>query len=105
MSVWDATTGRQVSNYRNTATINLENGSTVWSPDERYIATMSKDAFKRSQNSVVQVWDARTGQIVATYRSHSNQVKDVEWSPDGEYLATVSDADVGNVFEVWQAPH
>ena len=99
MAVWDVATGHQVSTYHNATTINPENVNTLWSPDERYIATMSKNAFKRSQNNVVQIWDARTGQVVATYHSHSNQVKDVEWSPDGEYLAMMSDADLGNVFE------
>ncbi len=105
MAVWDVATGRQVSTYHNATTINLGNGGTIWSPDERYITTMSKNPFQKSENNVVQVWDTRTGKIAATYHSHSNQVNDVQWSPDGKYLATVSDADLGNAVEVWQAPH
>jgi len=100
VTVWDVATGQPVSTYHNATTIN---GNTVWSPDEHYVATMSKTTFKSSLNNTIQVWDARTGQVVATYHSHSNQVSDVQWSPDGKYLATLSSADVGNVFEVWQA--
>ena len=107
VTVWDTATGRQVSTYHNATTIDtlFDNNTVLWSPDEQYIAMLSKDKFVKTQNNVVQVWDARTGKIVATYHSHSNQVIDVQWSPNGNYLATVSDADLGNIFEVWQAPN
>ncbi len=106
MVVWDIVAGRQISTYHNGVTLDtsMQQGEVMWSPDERYIATRSKDPFARSQNKVIQVWDVRTGKVVATYHSHSNQVLDVQWSPNGRYLASVSDGDVGNVFEVWQAP-
>lgn len=106
MVVWDVATGRQISTYHNGVALNtlVQYGEAMWSPDERYIATMSRDKFTRSQNKVIQVWDVRTGKGIATYHSHSNQVLDVQWSPNGRYLASVSDGDVGNVFEVWQAP-
>ncbi len=106
MVVWDVTTGRQISMYSNGATLNtvIEHSNELWSPDEHYIATLSKDEFAHSHNNTIQVWNVKTGKIVATYHSHSNQVLDVQWSPNGEYLASVSDGNLGNVFEVWQAP-
>jgi len=106
MVVWDVATGRQISTYHNGATLNtqIQHSDAIWSPDERYIVTLSKDPFAKSHNNTIQVWDAQTGRVVSTYHSHSNQVLDVQWSPNGKYLASVSDGDVGNVFEVWQAP-
>ncbi len=104
--VWDVATGRQISTYSNGATLNtsIQHSDVLWSPDERYIVTLSKDPFAHSHNNLIQVWNVQTGKIVATYHSHSNQVLDVQWSPNGKYLASVSDGNLGNVFEVWQAP-
>ena len=83
--------------------INGEATSIAWSPDEHYVATLSKDTIHKGLNNVIQIWNATTGKLVTQYHSHSNQVQQVAWSPDGKYLASVGSGDLGNVMEVWNA--
>jgi hypothetical protein len=68
--------------------------SVAWSPDGKRIASVSDD-------TIVQVWDAITGNHAYTYRGHhSLAVNDVEWSPDSRRIA------LGNqdtTVEVWDA--
>lgn len=56
----------------------------AWSPDGKYIASVGEEG------STVQVWDALTGQLQATYTVHYEGagVSLPAWSPDGAYLAT-----------------
>lgn len=107
VTIWDTSTGQQVTTLHSGADfqINGQSSSIVWSPDERYIATSGQDKIHQGLNNVIQIWNATTGKLVMQYHSHSNQVQQVTWSPDGKYLASVSDGNLGNVMEVWQAPH
>ena len=106
VTIWNTSTGQQVTTLHSNADFQI-NGfwpSIVWSPDERYVATLSKDTIHKSLNNVIQIWNATTGKLVAQYHSNSNQVQQVVWSPDSSYLAAMSDGNLGNVMEVWNAP-
>ena len=106
VTLWDTSTGQQVTILHSKAyfQINGEFPSIVWSPDERYVATLSKDTVHKSLSNVIQIWNATTGKLVTQYHSNSNQVLQIVWSSDGKYLASVSDGNFGNVMEVWNAP-
>jgi WD40 repeat protein/serine/threonine protein kinase len=59
--------------------------SAMFSPDGRWIASGSQDG-------IVKIWDATTGQECYQFQAHEPQqhVRGVAFSPDGRYLATVS---------------
>jgi len=38
----------------------------------------------------VRVWDAETGEVLATLRGHGKEVKSLAWSPDGRVLVSTS---------------
>jgi predicted Ser/Thr protein kinase len=61
----------------------------AFSPDGEWIATASLDY-------TVRIWEARTGQNIATL-TDPGAVRRVQWSPTGDYLATIPDAS-RNVF-------
>jgi WD40 repeat protein/class 3 adenylate cyclase len=58
-----------------------QGGGLAVRPDGRRFATTGKDG-------TATVWDARTGEAVATLEGHEGAVTDVEFSPDGSRLAT-----------------
>jgi WD40 repeat protein len=55
----------------------------AWSPDGRRLASASSD-------QTVRLWDAATGQPLATLTGHTSYVLAVAWSPDGRRLASAS---------------
>ncbi|MEE1097422.1 MAG: TIR domain-containing protein [Bacteroidales bacterium] len=67
--------------------------SVTWSPDGKYLASGSEDVL-------VIIWDANSGERLKTLEGHSHFVWSVSWSPDGKYLA--SGAGDNNVI-IWDA--
>jgi len=73
------------SRVRSLAVLNAQQGAVrgvAWASDSRTVASGSY--------GVVQLWDVRTGSLLATLRGHSNQVQHMAWAPDGSLLASSS---------------
>lgn len=66
----------------------------AWSPDGQYVASGGM------YDATVQIWHARTGNVVFTFRGHQKPVSYIGWSPDGTTIASV---DADQVL-IWDAP-
>lgn len=64
----------------------------VFSPDGKLILTASVDRSAR-------VWDAVTGELLATLKGHSDPVNDAAFSSDGKRVVTASDDGTARVWE------
>jgi WD40 repeat protein len=87
--VWDARTGQQQLVLReHTRRVY----SVAFSPDGQRLATGSGgyDDRKKQFYGEVRVWEARTGQEILTFKGHTDYVRSVAFSPDGQRLATGS---------------
>jgi WD40 repeat protein len=64
----------------------------VYSPDMTMIATAGFDQLwdEESTKSSIQIWDAKTGKLVATLKGHTGQVRCLAWTKDGKTLISGS---------------
>jgi WD40 repeat protein len=64
----------------------------VYSPDMTLIATAGRDRpwDKVSNECSIQIWDAKTGKLVATLKGHTKQVGCLAWTKDGKTLISGS---------------
>jgi len=65
----------------------------AFSPDGGYVITGKLEGL-------VQVWDAKTGQLVNTFESHDRAIRALVFSRDGRYLASASN---DGVVKLWDA--
>jgi eukaryotic-like serine/threonine-protein kinase len=68
-------------------TIHADEGelwSVSWSPDGKSLAS-------GSESGAVKLWDAATGQAIASLAGHVGAVRSVAWSPGGKSLASAGD--------------
>jgi WD40 repeat protein len=61
----------------------------VYSPDMTSIATAGWDWPEPAESSI-QIWDAKTGKLVATLKGHTRQVYCLAWTKDGKTLISGS---------------
>lgn len=53
----------------------------AWSADGQYVVSGGSDG-------AVRVWEAATGNVVVTYRGHTEGINAVAWSADGEFIVS-----------------
>lgn len=64
-----------------------------YSPDGRLIATSAY------WDDVARVWDAETGEKIQELRGHAGGIRSVDWSPDGQFIVSVS---FDGTVRIWQ---
>lgn len=62
-------------------------GQVSWSPDSKYLAT---SVFVKPATNQVIIWDAASGSQVKTLSNFYDAIPTVKWSPNGNWLVTVS---------------
>ena len=63
----------------------------AFSPDSRYLAGVVVIRGSIHQGHLICIWDALSGDVqVVTRAGHTGEITDVEFTPDGERLATSS---------------
>jgi WD40 repeat protein len=130
VTVWDATTGRQLRGLRNGQTLTATD---AWRPNHQQRAALKRilarirrtrkkltsfvDAARRVLSiawspdgkqvatggyagDTAIVWDIKTGRELRTLSGHSGHILRIAWSPDGKQLATGSDDNTAKVWNV-----
>jgi len=72
----------------------------AFSPTGRFIAAGTGGEFPESGDNALMVWDVQSGQVVHHLLGHTAQIADVAYSPDGQFITTVTTED--GMF-VWDA--
>ncbi|HEY0756529.1 MAG TPA: HEAT repeat domain-containing protein [Ktedonobacteraceae bacterium] len=79
-------------NYNIADTANLTITALAISPDDSQV-------FLATSDGPVQARDIQHGSLIYLYTGHSAQVNDIEWSPNGQHIATAS---MDTTVRVWQ---
>ena len=90
LEVRDVRTGELVALLWDSAADNL--GNPVFSPDSRLVAASRRsDRWDEYSPGSVRVWDVNTGKIVTALGGPANEIKDLSFSNDGQYLIGAAD--------------
>ena len=89
--LWDVVTGQQIGEP-----IKCISASDSFSPD-------GKNIVSAGENRMVKIWDIKTRQCIQTFKGHTFSPDKVIYSPNGQYLASVS-RDISRVWDI-MAPH
>ncbi|HEY2412748.1 MAG TPA: WD40 repeat domain-containing protein [Pirellulaceae bacterium] len=89
LKVWDAQSGREMFS------IDSIPNTIVFSPDaKRLAAGVAVGAWNRTRQAynggAVKIWDAHTGELLSTFRSHTAEVTQVVFSPDSRRIISVA---------------
>jgi WD40 repeat protein len=97
-ALWDAATGQRL---RQLATFSAQmRGASLllsasFSPDGNRVAVVDY------RPAVIEV---STGKVLFELEGHARQVRDIGYSPDGQWLVTAADEYTAEVFETWSGP-
>jgi WD40 repeat protein/serine/threonine protein kinase len=102
VNIWDADNGTEVGQLKQKHEIAAT--CVDFSPNGQLLAT-------GSWAGALRIWDARTRELLHTWREHSQRISAMAFGPDGRWLATASfdrtvkvcDPTTGKVLRSWQA--
>lgn len=91
--VWDAKYGRVLSvlNDKNKFLSYSRWCDATFSPDGSKIAT--------SLDNTAKIWNTETGNLLFTLPTHKDNIRTVEWSPDGLKVTTASDDKTARIYD------
>lgn len=97
--LWDAAQQREILQYTGHSDWI---SALSWSPDGRYIVSGGGFAADKTKahDFTLHIWDTTTGTRLSTYKGHATDVKAIQWSPDGRYIASGGG---DNGVQVWEA--
>jgi WD40 repeat protein len=86
--IWDTTDRRLLTKgFTETAIDAL-----AWSHDGKFVASGS--------DNTVQIWEPLSGKTIFTYHGHTDNVRGLDWSPDGKRIVSLSSKDGARVWGV-----
>jgi len=71
----------------------MQKGATLdiaFSPAGRFIAAGTGGEFPESGDNALLIWDVQSGEVVHHLLGHTSQITDVAYSPDGQFIATIT---------------
>jgi WD40 repeat protein len=85
---WDVENGETILALIETGYKDLH--AVVYSPDMTMFATCGCTKRFRTEEFPVKIWDAKTGELVATLKEHTSNVNCLAWTMDGKTLISGS---------------
>lgn len=85
--IWDVETGKLVRTLNHNAVVQV----VTYSPDGKYLATGTWDTYKVKNHETVNIWDAKTGNLISslspTIKQYNAGVNSMSFSSDNKYLS------------------
>jgi WD40 repeat protein/serine/threonine protein kinase len=97
VQLWDAQTGQEEQLFLRGP--DTRRTGVAFSPDGRYLASVGGNLSVHPDEEV-QVWDARTGDLIRSLPGHVGGLRCVAFSPDGRRLAS---AGLDQTIKIWDA--
>ena len=77
--------------------------SITFSPDGETIASGTRDGLSGTPGGLVHLWQVSDGQLLNTLMGHTDEVSDLVFSLDGQFLASGGWSD--EIVQVWRVPY
>jgi WD40 repeat protein len=92
--LWDTATGKMKREWKHDRTEEHPFYRCAFAPDGK---TMAIGDF--SKESSIHLWDIGTGEKVREWKAHANYIRELEFTPDGKAIVSVSDDESARLWE------